>query len=118
METHSYYDSPSIICSLLHPQVVIVLALVCAAFARPDGSSSSRESYSFDWAVQAEDSNENELNFGHSQSYSSGEDTKGSYYVLLPDTRLMKVEYYVDATGYHPTVTFEGSAEFDSSESK
>ncbi|XP_063862195.1 pro-resilin-like [Scylla paramamosain] len=49
--------------------------------------------------------------FGH-QEQRDGDRTEGSYYVRLPDTRLMRVEYYVDDTGYHPTVTFEGEAQF------
>lgn len=35
------------------------------------------------------------------------------YYVQLPDSRLMTVEYFADETGYHPTITFEGEAQFD-----
>jgi len=37
-----------------------------------------------------------------------------SYYVQLPDGRRLLVEYYVDASGYHPTVTFEGEAQYPS----
>ena len=40
-----------------------------------------------------------------------------SYYVQLPDPRIMKVEYYVDDWGYHPTITFEGEAVFPPSPS-
>lgn len=29
------------------------------------------------------------------------------YYVQLPNGRLMVVDYYVDRTGYHPTITYE-----------
>ncbi|XP_037786464.1 uncharacterized protein LOC119582321 [Penaeus monodon] len=36
------------------------------------------------------------------------------YYVQLPDSRLMRVEYYSDASGFHPTVTFEGEAQYPS----
>lgn len=35
-----------------------------------------------------------------------------SYYIRLPDTRLMKVDYYVDKYGYHPTITYEGEAQY------
>ncbi|XP_037786465.1 leucine-rich repeat extensin-like protein 5 [Penaeus monodon] len=37
-----------------------------------------------------------------------------SYYVQLPDSRLMRVTYYSDASGFHPTVTFEGEAQYPS----
>ena len=30
----------------------------------------------------------------------------------LPDTRIMRVEYYVDDWGFHPTITYEGVAQF------
>jgi len=36
--------------------------------------------------------------------------TRGSYYINLPDTRTLVVTYYVDADGYHPTITYEGEA--------
>ncbi|XP_050687045.1 pro-resilin-like [Eriocheir sinensis] len=49
--------------------------------------------------------------FGH-QEERDGDRTEGSYYVRLPDTRLMRVDYYADETGYHPTVTYEGEAQF------
>ncbi|XP_037773908.1 pollen-specific leucine-rich repeat extensin-like protein 4, partial [Penaeus monodon] len=37
-----------------------------------------------------------------------------SYYVGLPDTRLMRVEYYVDEYGFHPVITYEGEAQYPS----
>ena len=45
-------------------------------------------------------------NFGHSESR-DGVITRGQYHVLLPDGRLQRVSYYVDETGYHPTITYE-----------
>lgn len=32
----------------------------------------------------------------------------------LPDGRRLVVEYYADSTGYHPTITFEGEAQYPS----
>ena len=44
-------------------------------------------------------------NFGHSE-IRSGSETRGRYYVNLPDGRTQIVEYYADETGYHPTITY------------
>ncbi|XP_045134635.1 adhesive plaque matrix protein-like isoform X2 [Portunus trituberculatus] len=46
--------------------------------------------------------------FGHSEKR-SGYRTEGQYFVDLPDGRRMVVTYYSDDTGYHPTITFEGT---------
>ncbi|KAK7073693.1 hypothetical protein SK128_016156 [Halocaridina rubra] len=47
--------------------------------------------------------------YGHSE-VRDGSYTQGSYYVQLPDSRLLKVEYIADEYGYHPTITYEGEA--------
>ncbi|XP_042884753.1 pro-resilin-like [Penaeus japonicus] len=66
--------------------------------------------YAFQWDVNHEPSG----NFyGHKEEREEA-NTQGSYYVQLPDGRRLLVEYYVDATGYHPTVTFEGEAQYPS----
>ncbi|XP_068209968.1 cuticle protein 7-like isoform X1 [Palaemon carinicauda] len=91
------------------------------AYAAPRASSSSEESYesseakyNFNWAV-SDSSSSNE--FGH-QEARDGDDTQGSYYVQLPDSRLQKVSYHVDGDdGYVAEVTYEGEAQFDSVES-
>jgi len=103
---------------------LLVLGSVALGLAAPapqgfgsfEDYSLERIPYSFSWAVSEEDSQENDLHFGHQESRSEESDlTQGSYYVQLPDTRLMRVEYYVDSTGYHPTITFEGEAVFPDS---
>ncbi|KAL7640174.1 UNVERIFIED_CONTAM: hypothetical protein RMT77_009588 [Armadillidium vulgare] len=73
-----------------------------------DGGPSAPAQYSFQYDVSDAASGNN---FGHSESR-DGSRAEGKYYVLLPDTRLMTVEYFADETGYHPTVTFEGEAQF------
>ena len=52
-------------------------------------------------------------NFGHSENR-DGYETSGQYYVQLPDGRLQKVSYTVDKWGYHPTITYEGEAQYPS----
>ena len=85
----------------------------------PQGSSESFESseakYNFQWAVD-HDPSSNE--FGH-QEARDGDNTKGSYYVELPDGRVQNVAYYVNGgSGYIADVTYTGSAEsFESDES-
>ncbi|XP_053633308.1 adhesive plaque matrix protein-like [Cherax quadricarinatus] len=47
-------------------------------------------------------------NFGHTEKR-EGYRTEGQYFVDLPDGRRMVVKYYSDETGYHPTITYEGT---------
>ncbi|XP_045603486.2 pro-resilin-like [Procambarus clarkii] len=70
--------------------------------------------YNFQWDVNDQPSG----NFyGHGEQR-DGDNTQGSYYVQLPDSRQLKVEYFVDQFGYHPTVTFEGDAQYPSGSQK
>ncbi|XP_069990593.1 pro-resilin-like [Penaeus vannamei] len=64
--------------------------------------------YAFQWDV--DDSSSGNY-YGHQEERDGG-NTQGSYFVQLPDGRLMRVEYYVDDWGFHPTVTFEGEAKY------
>ncbi|KAK7057040.1 hypothetical protein SK128_001373 [Halocaridina rubra] len=43
--------------------------------------------------------------YGHS-STRNGDREEGRYFVLLPDRRLMTVQYVADSTGYHPKITY------------
>ncbi|KAF2351541.1 Insect cuticle protein [Trinorchestia longiramus] len=72
-----------------------------------DDSHSAPAQYSFKWDVNDAESG----NFYGHQEERDGALTQGRYYVTLPDTRVMTVEYYADETGYHPTITFEGEAQ-------
>jgi len=74
-----------------------------------DAYEDSDAKYEFSWNVDADDYNQNQLKYGQREQREKHV-VRGEYYVLLPDTRLMKVEYYADETGFHPTYTFEGTA--------
>merc|ERR1712080_288659 len=65
--------------------------------------------YSYSWAVK-DDYTSN--NYGQNEDR-NGAVTKGSYYVALPDGRLQKVTYSVDAYGgYVADVSYEGEAQY------
>ena len=76
---------------------------------------SSEESYEdaryhFQWNV-----NEDYNNFGH-QEQRDGDNTQGTYYVNLPDSRRQTVTYYVNGdSGYVAEVNYEGEAQFPQS---
>ncbi|XP_068209738.1 pro-resilin-like isoform X2 [Palaemon carinicauda] len=115
----------------MNTKIFIFVGLLALAFAdrrpsysnnRPrffsDESFESFESgeakYNFNWAVNHAPSRND---FGH-QEARDGEDTRGSYFVQLPDGRLQKVSYFVDGDdGYVADVTYEGKARFPDSDS-
>ena len=100
------------------PQVLLYLlfAVLVLASARPQSYDSYEDAkYDFSWSVDEEDYNNNQLKYGHKEER-DGHYTSGQYYVLLPDTRLMRVEYYADETGFHPSYTFEGTAVYPEDE--
>nr|XP_045601754.1 cuticle protein 7-like [Procambarus clarkii] len=66
--------------------------------------------YNFQWDVNDEYSG----NFYGHREQRDGDNTQGTYFVRLPDTRLMRVDYYADESGYHPTITYEGEAQYPS----
>ena len=66
-------------------------------------------SYSYDWSVKDDYSNNN---YGQTESR-EGDKTTGSYYVLLPDGRTQTVTYSVDGYGgYVAKVTYTGEAKY------
>ncbi|XP_063591352.1 uncharacterized protein LOC134768460 [Penaeus indicus] len=102
---------------------IVALCVVAAAWAAPQGGynyqapvvqqpeyPSVPAQYSFQWDVNDQYSGNY---YGH-QEQRDGANTHGSYYVRLPDTRLMRVEYYVDEYGFHPVITYEGEAQYPS----
>ncbi|XP_076060307.1 pro-resilin-like [Oratosquilla oratoria] len=99
-----------------------MVALACAVpvYGPPKPDSSEEDygpaKYDFNWEVKDEESGND---FGQ-QETRDGDRTEGSYYVYLPDGRLMKVTYYVDGdSGFVVNVEYEGEARYpegDSSE--
>ena len=63
--------------------------------------------YNFDYGVSA-----GNTNFGHSESGDGHGSAHGGYWVNLPDGRVQKVNYWADGSGYHPVVTYQGTAVF------
>ncbi|XP_063608177.1 pro-resilin-like [Penaeus indicus] len=100
-------------------KVLALASLVVAAIARPDGRPAysyaaptpayAPTKYNFNYLVNNEPSGND---FGH-QEARDGDNTQGSYYVLLPDGRLQKVTYSVNGdSGYVADVTYEGEAQY------
>nr|XP_053648615.1 pro-resilin-like [Cherax quadricarinatus] len=108
--------------------MVLVVAAVAAADSRErfaygpprafsaESYESSEARYNFNYAVKHDDSGND---FGH-QETRNGDDTKGSYYVQLPDGRLQTVTYFVEGdSGYVADVQYKGEARYpDSDESR
>ncbi|KAA0183846.1 Cuticle Protein CPR RR Uncl [Hyalella azteca] len=70
---------------------------------RPTGGAQPLMEYKFDWQV---DDAESGSYYGHREG-TDGARVVGSHYVWLPDGRLRRVDYYVDAdSGYVPTITY------------
>ena len=63
--------------------------------------------YSFDYAVKDDYTY---VDMGHKEDR-NGDNTKGSYFVVLPDGRRQTVTYYVDGySGYVADVSYDGYA--------
>ena len=67
--------------------------------------------YGFEYQVQDPYTGSN---FGHLEER-DGYETKGSYFVDLPDGRRQTVTYTADQYGYHPIITYEGGASYEDS---
>lgn len=93
--------------------LLLLVAMIAAVSAAPQNvvADYAPASYNFAYTVDAADPYNNPVKFGH-QEGRNGAYTSGTYYVLLADSRLMTVNYYADETGFHPTYTFEGQAQY------
>ncbi|XP_046751510.1 pro-resilin-like [Diprion similis] len=68
------------------------------------GDAENSEPAKYDFQYEVKDNYDND--FGHQESR-DGDDTKGMYYVLLPDGRKQIVEYTADQEGYKPRISYE-----------
>ncbi|XP_076053413.1 cuticle protein 7-like [Oratosquilla oratoria] len=75
-------------------KLVLLLALAAVALAKPQ-ESFPPASYNFEYNVQDAESGNN---FGHNEAR-EGDNTQGSYRVLLPDGKELVVSYTVDGDG-------------------
>ncbi|XP_066955404.1 pro-resilin-like [Macrobrachium rosenbergii] len=89
---------------------LVFASVLGATFGAPQGytyeTPAAPVSYSFGYDVNAIDAYQRPVTFGHSEGR-EGPSATGSYYVLLPDGRLMTVSYVADQYGFHPTYTFQ-----------
>ncbi|XP_046490882.1 pro-resilin-like [Neodiprion pinetum] len=75
-----------------------------SGYGYADAENSEPAKYDFQYEVK--DNYDND--FGHQESR-DGDDTKGMYFVLLPDGRKQIVEYTADQEGYKPRISYEES---------
>ncbi|XP_043484996.1 pro-resilin-like [Leptopilina heterotoma] len=74
----------------------------------PDEWAGDPVNYEFSYEVQDGDVG---LDFGHREMRKDNTAT-GSYHVLLPDTRILYVDYIADENGYRPMIRYEGTASY------
>ncbi|XP_050536822.1 pro-resilin-like [Daktulosphaira vitifoliae] len=93
--------------------VFIVFTVIVRCYGRPQEEPTSKsvekfEPYEYEYKVDDQPSGNY---FGQNES---GKDTgrvEGSYFVYLPDGRLMTVSYYIDGeSGFVPKITFQDNA--------
>ncbi|KAK3872660.1 hypothetical protein Pcinc_022272 [Petrolisthes cinctipes] len=66
--------------------------------------------YSYNYGVSS-----GNTNFGHDESGDGSGNAHGGYWVNLPDGRRQQVDYWADGSGFHPVVSYQGTARFPSS---
>ncbi|XP_045107125.1 cuticle protein 19.8-like [Portunus trituberculatus] len=102
---------------MVHQVSAVVVAVVMVMVAAPASSfpqgyqsnePSSPAQYSYNYGVNDEFGN----NFGHGENR-QGDNTDGSYSVVLPDGRTQTVEYSVSGdSGFLANVQYAGNAQF------
>ncbi|XP_050717953.1 uncharacterized protein LOC126999412 [Eriocheir sinensis] len=85
-------------------RVVLLACLVAAVAGRPQAQQQNQPmNYDFKWNVDAQDYDNY---YGQQEAANNGR-VDGSYYVWMPDGRLMVVTYYVDGdSGFVPTINY------------
>ncbi|XP_076053414.1 cuticle protein 7-like [Oratosquilla oratoria] len=76
-------------------KLVLLLALAAVALARPQDDDFPPASYKFEYSVKDEESGND---FGQNEAR-EGDNTEGSYRVVLPDGKELVVSYTVNADG-------------------
>ncbi|KAI5720885.1 hypothetical protein M8J77_012930 [Diaphorina citri] len=100
--SHTYLKMQKVLCSLLF---VSFVALVSCRPQVEDPAGEKPSPYQFEYKVEDQP---NTLYFGANENGNEAGRVEGKYYVLLPDGRLMTVNYYVDGeSGFVPTISFE-----------
>merc|ERR1712018_930297 len=80
-----------------------------ASYSSAPTYASEPANYNYEWTVKDDYSNNN---YGQAETR-NGDNTSGSYYVLLPDGRTQTVTYSVDGYGgYVADVTYSGEAKY------
>ncbi|GAB0092241.1 pro-resilin-like [Sergentomyia squamirostris] len=86
----------------------IVGAFVTLVMSRPQGADERPEPYEYQYEVKDPEQN---LFFDKNEAGDVTGRVTGRYSVLLPDNRLMTVEYSVDGeSGFVPIIKFEDNA--------
>ncbi|KAJ3624760.1 hypothetical protein MTP99_018359 [Tenebrio molitor] len=87
---------------------LLTICLVAAALAAPQQRPDEAPApYDFQYKVENPPTN---TFFGQNEAGDVAGRVTGSYYVYLPDGRLMTVEYISDHNGYVPRVSFQQNA--------
>ncbi|KAK9512867.1 hypothetical protein O3M35_001187 [Rhynocoris fuscipes] len=87
--------------------IYLIVSLVNAA---PQGPPPDEKPEPYEYSYKVEDAPTN-LYFGANEAGNEAGRVDGSYYVWLPDGRLMTVTYYVDGeSGFVPKITYQENA--------
>ncbi|RZB40047.1 Chitin bind 4 domain containing protein [Asbolus verrucosus] len=87
----------------------IVLFFLTAALAAPQQRPFDEAPAPYDFQYKVENPPTNTF-FGQNEAGDQTGRVTGSYYVYLPDGRLMTVEYVSDQNGYVPRISYQQSA--------
>uniref|UniRef100_A0A0A9WNI3 Pro-resilin n=1 Tax=Lygus hesperus TaxID=30085 RepID=A0A0A9WNI3_LYGHE len=88
----------------------VLVAVINAAPQQPAANQQPEKAEPYEYNYKVEDA-EKSVYFGKSEQGNEAGRVEGTYYVWLPDGRLMTVSYYVDKeSGYVPKITYQENA--------
>ncbi|KAK4874563.1 hypothetical protein RN001_013923 [Aquatica leii] len=91
-------------------KIFVLIAVVVSAFAQPQVQNPQEAPRPYDFQYKV-DNPPTKTYFGQNESGDTAGKVLGSYYTLLPDGRIMTVEYRVDGqSGYVPRISYKQSA--------